>query len=1049
MTTLSIKKFLSLSLILCLSFGQTLPVLAQESGGQETGGTTEGGASAETGAPTNTGATDTGAPKDTGAPDCTGAGCSQGAHQGTNQGSDQGTNQGGVSANDLGADEEGNLPEGVVDTRQGASQGQAQGQTNGITVDNSGTGAGSNNTGSADTNSSTSTAVSNTAHDATTAGLAANSGGNASNANTGLGGLSTGNAGIGVTQVKNDNSTVIGGGAGLQVSGHNGDYIGDLNLGFGASTAALGNGANGSLQAVNQTTGSDSNNQAAINTLTQALTEVQNDGLINNLLNLAAITGQNQTNKNTGDGSITTGNADIAATLVNLLNTTVINGNLWLSVQDIFGDLVGNITLPDLAQLASLFAPAGVPVAIEAGNNATGSDSNNEIAIAVTDTDKTKIANDAQVDTTVNAQAVTGQNETTANTGGGQVQTGDAAVNASNITLANSTVEGGNWGLVIVNALNRWLGFMVSETGQVQALSPEETIRHLEANNNQTGSDSNNEVAIDVANEQTTNVNNQAQINNEINAAAITGQNEANKNTGGGNITTGDARVHATAINIANTTVKDGSLLVAVVNIFGDWFGDLLYRGNSLLAAAGKTGPDVAIEANNTDTGADSTNTINVDVDRTQETTIDNKAKVKTILNANIDTGSNRANRNTQGGSIATGNGELALHARTFANLTGIMLDPGLSVAFSSSNDTTGVESKNIVRARINDERLLTINNYADIMTWLPALINTGNNESSRNTIGGLITTGDAAAHVGLENVVNQVLLALAYQDGLSPEQLQLQADMLNHLTGALSENSNDLSVVRNVLAQVFNDAFVNNLIDILLNTGGNVANENTSGGLVFSGASCFSGDLDNDVNYVQAGSGTSLLAGQYGYNQYGEVTNQAQIGADTGNNQTNDNTSAGDNSLLRASSSPCHPAIAQAPEATPAPTIGGGAVGGGEIGEDERGQHEGDGDQGQEEEPDISEEGEGEEGENEEAKVAGGGPEFFMEQVMPRVLRRFPVAGGGRDAGASGGETTRNRSQLAMLGGFSALGLLALAFDLDRRAKLAGKIVGYKVTGK
>jgi len=790
-----------------------------------------------TGAPTDTGApAATGTPEEeTGAPEiCTGNGCGQGEGQGAGQGE----NNGGDSLADLGGyiDENGNevLPEGTVDTRQGADQGTAQGASQGSGTDlsgtNSNTGADSTNTVDAGVTNTATTSVDNTATNNTNVDAAANTGANTANKNTGSASTTTGNAGIGVTQLVNDNTTAINGNVGLNVTGYQGDYQGDLVLDFNNALALLTGGEPTSIRAINDTTGADSNNEVILSTVYEELNEIQNDGNINNQLDLSAITGQNEASMNTGDGSIYTGDANIAATLVNLLNTTVLNGNLTVAVQDIFGDLLGDIVIPDLSQLASAFW--GNTTQIDASNDTTGSDSTNEIDIALIETEQTNINNDAQINTQVNANAITGQNDTLANTGGGEIDTGDASVSASNVSVANTTVEGGNWGLVIVNALNRWVGFLVGDSGEVHQLTQDETLREIEARNSATGADSTNTIDITDETNITNNIDNLAVINNEINADAITGQNEASKNTGQGRIATGDANILASAVNLANTTVKNANLGIAVVNIFGNWLGDLMYGGNALLAGLTDS-TAIGAETSNNNTGSDSDNSIDISYDRSRETNIDNNADITTTLNANVDTGNNRANRNTNGGDIETGEAYLGLHSRAIANITGISLnDGGLAFNIEGGNDTTGFDSQNRITARVNDERIISIDNDANVSTVLPATVNTGNNEASQNTIGGGIDTGNIDADVSIHNLVNRVVLAIGDDVALAGNGggvgLSIGADLYNAITGAKSENSNIVEAVRKVLASILDNAVIDNIVDMIFNTGGNESNQNT-----------------------------------------------------------------------------------------------------------------------------------------------------------------------------------------------------------------------------
>lgn len=758
-------------------------------------------------------------------PSCTSA--DAGCGQGESQGVDQGVAQGGPSLQELGGtiDEQGNtvLPSGVSDTRQGAGQGAT------VTAENTNTGAGSTNTDAVAGSTTKNTAVTNTANDSSAIGATATTGGNTNDANTSTEGTTTGNANIGVTQVKNDNTTAINGTAGVSVSGQTGDHVGDLNVDFANAVSLLGgDGSSKSVQAVNNATGSDSSNSVVATFKDISNTEVQNDGKINNTVDAAAITGQNDASKNTSDGSITTGNANVAATLVNLLNTTVLNGNLLVSVQDIFGNLIGNITVPDIGQMAAFLA--GGQVSVDAQNSGTGSNSTNTVAVNVNDQDKLAVKNNADVNTKVDATAITGQNEASANTGGGQIDTGDATVAASNVTVANTTVEGGNWGLVIVNALNRWLGFLVGDSGQVRALSQDETIREIEARNSNTGSDSTNAITVNDTTQQNTQVTNNANINNNVTATAITGQNTANMNTGAGRIVTGKANIVATAVNLANTTVKNANLGIAVINVFGNWFGDLLYGGSSLLAAVGAP-TSVAVDGSNTHTGADSTNAVTVDVNRNQQTDIKNKATIHTTLATTIDTGNNKTNKNTNGGDIETGIATVALHARTIANLSALLGSGGLSVNVEGENGNTGVDSKNTITAKVNDTRTVNVTNDANVSTILPGLVNTGNNEASFNTVGGGIDTGTINADVAVDNLVNRVIFALGGQAGATgfAGDLTANADLINELTGYNAHNSNTVEATRQLLSSVFDKAVVDTLINLLFNTGSNQSNSNTA----------------------------------------------------------------------------------------------------------------------------------------------------------------------------------------------------------------------------
>lgn len=929
---------------------------------------------------------------------------------------------------------------------QGFDQGFDQGLSNGVEASNTDTGADSNNQNDVTADASTTTDVDNTSNTNTDAAATANSGSNTTSSNSDASSIETGDAGIGVTQVINDNTTVLGGTAGLQVSGHDGDYNGDLNLGFGSGTANLLNtDGGGSVRATNDTTGSNSTNGTTVTTTTEQINEVQNDGVINNLLELAALTGQNEASMNTGDSAITTGDANVAATLVNLLNTTVINGNLWVTITDIFGDLNGNINIPDFAAWFASYQAQNL--AVDATNSNTGADSTNQVNVGLTDTETTTVINDADINTTVTANAITGQNDALGNTGGATVTTGDATASASNVTLANTTIEGGNWGIFIVNALNGWLGFLVGDNGQVQALSQEETLQHVQAQNSNTGADSDNTVDVDHTRTVTDTVTNDASITNVVTASAITGQNDTNFNTGATTVDTGDANIQATTVNIANTTVKNGSLFIAVVNVFGDWFGDLLYGGTSVAATAAANSAAVQVAAANDTTGADSTNEVNVDYNRDHTTRITNDADIATTLNANIDTGGNNANSNTGAARVTTGGGFLAMHTRTAANLVGLAGASNLGIDILGMNDTTGENSENRIRANINDTRVIAINNDANVSTALgsagtPAQVNTGSNNANMNTLGAMIVTGNASADVAIQNLVNQVILSLAGR-GMS-----VDANFTNTLTGALSTNTAELTAMQRTLVDIVNNGLIDNLINLLLNTGGNATNQNTGEVVISTGAGCVEVNVDNNLNRTKGAkkvagdttvnaAGNNSITGPDSTNttgttvgqqktvnvaNTGTINNDAQVDANTGNNQQNSNTGAP--VTTSGSTSEC-PKIAMAPSPTPPPSVPSPTPTPASVGGGEPSGNGGGGDQG----PDQPMGG----GEA-NPRIAGVTTSSKQPTISPAkgILKRFPVAGGEVYARLLPGHK-RLPWQVFIIG---SLALVAAAWSFDRKAK-------------
>jgi hypothetical protein len=873
-----------------------------------------------------TGPTDTTGPTEpTGATECTGASCTQGDNQGIDQGVDQGINQGtdqGLNQNAPATPAPTVAP--TVAPAAAASATPAPSASPDVSAANTATGAGSQNTAAVTTNSTTQTTTNNSAQDTTTASGTASSGGNTSSQNSGDGTVTTGNASIGVTQVKQDNTAVTDGNVALVTNAIDGTVNGDLTVDFNNATSLLtGDGSGKSVQATNSSTGSDSDNAVILSTKVTDINEVQNDGHIDNTLTASAISGDNHSDQNTGDAAVTTGTANVAASLVNLLNTTVENGNVVINKTDVYGDVTGDIYLPDFNQLSTILSGSG-PIVVKASNDATGSGSDNTINVADSKTDSTSITSAANVDTTINGNAITGENASLNNTGEAAVDTGDSTVKASNVSLANTTVQGTSLGIVIINALNRFVGFLIGADGSATPLSQDETLAQVDAANQNTGSDSGNSIDVNNEDNSSTTVNNGGTITNNITANAISGGNTTNSNTGNGKIKTGNANVEASAVNISNTTVKNGNLAVVIINVVGNFLGNIFYAGHQLALpfdTSSQSNQDIAVDSANSNTGSDSNNQTNVGITRTSTTHIANNATIHTTLNTNLDTGHNQVNQNTSGANITTGNGHLGLFSSTVANTTALGGGWGdLNLNVNGNNSNTGANSTNNLAIHVHDTFSADIHNVADVANFLPGSANTGNNELNQNTIGGAITTGFIDAAIGLHTILNQLLLAL------NPGDVHITSTLANQTTGSDSTNTNQIAVLRDFLLSIFNEATVNNFISMLFNTGGNSANQNTAGAAITTGIVCVNGQVTNTLNdYTNNFAGiTTTLA-----NNANAATN-TNVTATTGNNTLNQNTVGS----AATGQTPCPtPVVATPspnPSATPTPTPGGGGGGNG-----------------------------------------------------------------------------------------------------------------------
>src|SRR3990167_3951321 len=457
----------------------------------------------------------------------------------------------------------------------------------GIGVINDGNGSGSSNTGSATVSENNTTDQSNSASISNGLTGASVSGQNSASNNTGGDSfINTGDASTTGTIITSANTNIDG----VTVAEFNivDDHIGDYILDFSAGCVSGCDGFTGLAQ--NSNNRSNSDNDAIINSDTNNTTNQTNNGTVNNDLYLTANSGDNTVSGNTGgDSYITTGGATVVGNVLTFLNNNL-SGNVILGVVNIFGDLIGDIILPESAFSAFACATCGGNTTLINSGNGDNSDNNTSSNQTVIDT--INQVNVADIDNNLILTANTGGNSASGNTGGdAYITTGNANVTAQVLNIASNNIIGGNWWLVIINRAGQWIGqivgapqgasfagsygteFAVNENGEITAI------------NSGNGTGSTNNASVDSTINNTTNQTNNAEVNNNIYLSANTGGNSTNDNTGGDNyITTGDAKVIANLVNFVNNNIVGGKLLVTFVNVFGSWMGDFVAPGQQKIS---------------------------------------------------------------------------------------------------------------------------------------------------------------------------------------------------------------------------------------------------------------------------------------------------------------------------------------------------------------------------------------------------------------------------------------------------------------------------------
>lgn len=252
-------------------------------------------------------------------------------------------------------------------------------------------------------------------------------------------------------------------------------------------------------------------------------------------------------------------------------------------------------------------------------------------------------------------------------------------------------------------------------------------------------------------------VSEDAAIRNDIDVAVASGNATVSNNTEGGNATTGNAQAVVNLMNLINSAINANKSFVGVLNINGNFNGDILLPPEMMQAIIAATGPS----SNNQINGSGNT-TLNANIE-------DNKT-IKNNVNANASTGSATISNNTNAGNATSGNASSNV---VLLNLTGkkVVAENALLVfvnvlgswvgliydapAGTNAVATTGPGSNNT----INENHDLTVdvdatsNSLIDNDVDVAAI--SGDAAVTGNTSAGDATSGDASVGVNILNMVD------------------------------------------------------------------------------------------------------------------------------------------------------------------------------------------------------------------------------------------------------------------------------------------------------
>lgn len=361
----------------------------------------------------------------------------------------------------------------------------------------------------------------------------------------------------------------------------------------------------------------------------------------------------------------------------------------------------------------NLVTPVAASTTLEVSGN--GSNSDSEIKLDRDNTTTVVQNNSAVVTNKVSANADTGSNSASDNTGGDvKVDTGNAKTDVS-----------------VTNSLN-------TNEAQVACCQSGDTDVLISGN----GTKSDNTVELRQDNKTGVFQDNAAKVENKIDADAKTGKNDADDNTGGDiSIDTGNAE----------TTVAVSTTANANRAVVGGGMGD-------------QSG---VVSAKILGNGSYSDNEIKLDLDHETAVVQDNFAHVRNHVNADADTGYNDADDNTGGEvSVDTGDATADVTIDNMVNFNAAEVDCGCLLDISAKVHGNGTDSDNEIKGYFDDAVEVFqggkegAGNEAELYNHAYADAGTGKNDADDNTgsvYGGdpSIDTGDAHSTTEIGNSGN------------------------------------------------------------------------------------------------------------------------------------------------------------------------------------------------------------------------------------------------------------------------------------------------------
>ncbi|MDP3734987.1 MAG: hypothetical protein Q8R39_01000 [bacterium] len=401
----------------------------------------------------------------------------------------------------------------------------------------------------------------------------------------------------------------------------------DLRTALGGDDALIGGGIFGEREpSIGTCTFSGCAGDVSTRIYASSTARILNDIIVR------SIAGQNVATTSGELARIDSGDALAGANVVNVANTNIVNSNYLLLALNAFGDWAGDLVFPNGDFFKQIFG-GGARGSGDIEEDEEGSEAHSLVA-------STTIAstNTAGVENELDVDARSGGNAATSTLGSAEIETGSSAALSQVVNRLNQNIIGGNSMLVLLQIHGDWAGNLFnvpegilwertpggvaiwndpnyaggavgagtsgSSEGEEGSLGViEDALVPLSELTVSRGDREARRAARDASDEErrgttTTEIlhQNVAEIANNVKVLALTGENRA-QSVGDSLITSGNALAAANILNIANTNVIGANWMLALVNIFGDWSGNLSFGEPDLWIGTTVDAPRSPLEA--------------------------------------------------------------------------------------------------------------------------------------------------------------------------------------------------------------------------------------------------------------------------------------------------------------------------------------------------------------------------------------------------------------------------------------------------------------------